>query len=171
MRLLTARLQLDAPDRGTWSDLLEDTVGDAIAGYPTLGDVITARLVVDGHLPAGEWGPWQVRERSSGLLIGGVGFKGAPQPSASPGIATGMSTPTEGDVEIGFGLAPAARGQGYATEAVAALVEHAHARGVGAVLAECAVGNSASMGVLRRCGFAELRRTGSAIWWEHRPDR
>ncbi len=135
-----------------WVALLSQEPADAAAGYPTLGDLVMARLVVDGHLEAGEWGPWQVRELATGLLIGGVGFKGWPS--------------DDGIVEIGYGLVESARGRGLATEAVQALVTHAFARGVSAVIAETDVDNSASAGVLRRCGFTETERSESALWWQ-----
>lgn len=151
MLLQTSRLDLVAPERAVWAALLRGDLPSAAPGYPTTGDLVMARLVVDGHLEAGEWGPWQVREQSTGLLIGGVGFKGAPS--------------GEGIVEIGYGLVESARGRGLATEAVQALVAHAFARGVSAVIAETDADNSASAGVLRRCGFAETKRTDSAVWW------
>jgi len=148
MRLDTARLTLIAPARQTWIDLLEGGCEPSIWGYPTLGDLIMARLVADGHLAAGEWGPWQIVESSTGLLIGGVGFKGAPDSADDP-------------VEIGYGLAPPAQGHGYATEAVTALVDHAFARGVRQVIAETDVDNAPSAAVLRRVGFGrtELQHT------------
>lgn len=153
MRISTDRLDLLAPDLETWRALLEGEVNGALEGYPTDGDLVMARLVVDGHLPAGEWGPWQIRERVSGLLIGGAGFKGAPN-------ETGM-------VEIGYGLAPQARGRGFATEAVRALVFHAFARGATAVTAEVDVGNEASARVVAACGFTacEVEAGADVRWW------
>lgn len=157
--LRTNRLELDAPDAESWARLLEgDVDGPAAEGYPTEGDLIMARLVVDGHLPAGEWGPWRLRESSTGHLVGGVGFKGAPS--------------QDGIVEIGYGLAPAARGRGYATEAVLALVDHARSRGVAMIVADTEVANEASMAVLRRCGFRPSVSEGRSepdpgtVWWE-----
>jgi len=143
-----------APERAAWAALLRGEIPPAAQGYPTTGDLVMARLVVDGHLEAGEWGPWQVRETSTGLLIGGVGFKGAPS--------------DEGIAEIGYGLVESARGRGLATEAVQALVTHAFARGASAVIAETDVDNTASASVLSRCGFAETERTDSTVWWRRR---
>ncbi len=151
MRLQTSRLELIAPQRSDWAALLSQEPPDAAKGYPTLGDLVMARLVVDGDLEAGEWGPWQVRDRATGLLVGGVGFKGAPS--------------DEGVVEIGYGLVEMARGRGLATEAVQALVQHARGRGASAVVAETDIGNEASIGVLLRCGFVETERTESGVWW------
>lgn len=151
MLLSTERLDLAAPTIDGWRALLEGEVENASEGYPTDGDLVMARLVVEGHLPAGEWGPWQVRERVTGLLIGGVGFKGAPDDA--------------GVVEIGYGLAPAARGRGLATEAVAALVAHAFERGVRAVRAEVETGYAASERVVMRAGFTAADGDGRVTWW------
>lgn len=134
-----------------------DVDGPAVEGYPTEGDVIMARLVLEGHLPAGEWGPWRIRETSTRRLLGGVGFKGPPSP--------------EGIVEVGYGLAPAARGHGFATEAVRALTAHARARGARMVVADTDAAHEASIAVLRRCGFGLSSSTPSAaapemLWWE-----
>lgn len=155
MRLRTARLELHAADREVWTELLAGATGPAAPGYPTLGDLLIARLAADGHLPSGEWGPWQVRALDSGALIGGVGFKGAPG--------------EDGAVEINYGLVPQARGRGFATEAVMALVAHAGARGVHAVLAETDSANLASQSVVRRAGFDVVRQDDRAIWWQILP--
>ena len=155
VRISTERLDLAAPGVDTWRALLEGVVEAAAEGYPTAGDLVMARLVVEGHLPAGEWGPWQIRERTSGLLIGGAGFKGAPD--------------GDGIVEIGYGLAPAGRGRGLATEAVLALVAHAFARGVRAVRAEVETGHTASESVVRRAGFTVGDSDGVVRWWWRDP--
>lgn len=151
MQLTTERLDLSAPGVDTWRALLKGVVHAAAEGYPTDGDLVMARLVVEGHLPAGEWGPWQMRERATGQLIGGVGFKGAPDDA--------------GMVEIGYGLAPGARGRGLATEAVVALVAHAFAQGATAVRAEVETGYAASEGVVARAGFTAVGRDSDVTWW------
>ncbi len=151
----TERLDLSAPSVDVWHALLEGDVADALEGYPTDGDLVMARLIVEGHLPAGEWGPWQIRERASGLLIGGVGFKGAPDEA--------------GMVEIGYGLAPAARGRGFATEGVGALVAHAFARGASAVRAEVETGHAASERVVMRAGFTAGESDSVVTWWRRDP--
>lgn len=147
----TARLHLIAPDVEIWRAMLDGHAGAAVEGYPTEGDLVMARLVADGHLAPGEWGPWQVIERETGLLVGGVGFKGAPD--------------DEGVVEIGYGLAPVARGRGLAAEAVAALVEHARSRGVRAIRAEADAANEPSLGVLERTGFVRVEDSAGVTWW------
>ncbi|MHB2169499.1 GNAT family N-acetyltransferase [Alsobacter sp. R-9] len=61
----------------------------------------------------------------------------------------------EGRVEIGYVFAPEMWGQGYATEAVQALVDAVFMlTRADAVVADVRVINPASQGVLRKCGFA-----------------
>ena len=57
--------------------------------------------------------------------------------------------------EIGFTLSRAAQGQGYATEAVTAVLDHLFkVRGLHKVSAECDARNAASERLLTRLGFA-----------------
>ena len=136
MPIATERLLLEEPDDAERAAIASrDRAGRAwAADYPTDGDVVAATMTA-----AAPWLGFQVRERSSGLAIGGVGFHGAPD--------------AEGAVEIGYGLAESARGKGYATEAVAALVAYARDRGARAVIARTEPGNAPSAAVLDRCGF------------------
>lgn len=133
--------------------------------YPAAPDLLLASLAgqipdshSDGPNPAPLphiWGPWQIQVGDDGLVIGGAGFKGPPD--------------QRGDVEIGYGLVTSARGQGYATEAVQALVELVAHHEVSAVSAETAVDNLASQRVLLRCGFTTVAEgrgpMGPALWW------
>lgn len=151
MRISTQRVLLTAPPVETWAALLDGQFEDAVEDYPTEGDLVMARLVVEGHLPAGEWGPWQVIECATGLLVGSVGFKGAPDAA--------------GVVEIAYVLAPSARGRGMATEAVRAVVLHARARGALAVRAEVETGHAASERVLTRAGFTVVEHDPPITWW------
>lgn len=62
--------------------------------------------------------------------------------------------PSDGWVEIGYGVAPSCQGRGYATGAVNALVRLAcDERGVAAVYAETEVDNAASRRVVQKAGF------------------
>jgi RimJ/RimL family protein N-acetyltransferase len=91
------------------------------------------------------WGSWYVVEPSPqggpGTLAGMCGFHAPPTP--------------EGDVEVGYGLLPAARGRGYATEATRALTALAFAEpAVRRVVAETLPHLDASIRVMERAGFA-----------------
>ena len=157
MRIETPRLVLLAFTPDEWTRIASgDRDGRAWADdYPTDGDVLLASLGLLGRAPAPSdaepWGPLQVRERATGLAIGGAGFKGPPD--------------ADGCVEVGYGFAVSARGKGYATEAVQALCDLATARGATAVIAETHVGNTASERVLERCGFAVTSRTDEMTYW------
>lgn len=60
------------------------------------------------------WGIWLMVHRAERMIIGDLGFKGRPD--------------REGTVEIGYGVVLAYRRQGYAFEAVQALVGHSLSR-------------------------------------------
>jgi RimJ/RimL family protein N-acetyltransferase len=88
--------------------------------------------------------PWthgiSVVERTTGVVVGGCGFKGPPD--------------AEGMVEIAYGLDTAYRGRGYAREAARALSEYALATsGVRCVRAHTLHDNAPSARVLEACGF------------------
>ncbi|MDO4263397.1 MAG: GNAT family N-acetyltransferase [Deinococcus sp.] len=94
-------------------------------------------------------GSFAVVEQASRQAIGLLGTKHAPE---------------QGRVEIGYGLTEVGRGQGYATEAVSALLDHL--RGwpeVQTVLAETLPDNRPSIRVLEKNGFVLTgQRTDSA---------
>ena len=128
-----------APDRG-WA-----------ADYPDEADVVAAT----GYLWALEhvgdlapFGPYQLLRRTDGVVIGGAGFHGPP---------------VAGAVEIAYAVVPSARGRGYATEAVRALVAFAAACGVQSVSAVVAADNAASRRVARAAGFALAEPDGAFL--------
>lgn len=106
----------------------EDWPGDDAA-------VVLARVALTGD-GAGQW----LVVLPGDLVVGECGVRAWPQPD---------------EPEIGYGLAPSARGRGYAVEAVARLAGHLLAQaGVRRVLAETDSGNPGSVRLLRRLGFA-----------------
>jgi [ribosomal protein S5]-alanine N-acetyltransferase len=81
-------------------------------------------------------------DRKNGTVIGSVGFKGPP---------------ADGIVEIAYGINPEHQGQGYATEAAAALVRYAFGAGrVHTVRAHTLPASNASARVLTKCGFRKI---------------
>jgi RimJ/RimL family protein N-acetyltransferase len=154
MLIRTERLTLSTLTTREWVAVADGGTTSAAPGYPTEGDLVIARLIASGDWPNDEWGPLQVRRSEDGLAIGGVGCKGAPDDA--------------GRVEIGYGLADSARGQGYATEAVRGLIHWLRDQGVGEVIAECDPDNVASIAVLRRCGFSP---PGDGGMWTRRLSR
>ncbi|WP_375399620.1 GNAT family N-acetyltransferase [uncultured Amnibacterium sp.] len=97
---------------------------------------------------------FQVRDRASGLAVGGIGFFGPPD--------------AEGVVEVGYGFVAAARGRGFAVEALVELVRHGFAHGARVVRADTDIANGASQRVLLRAGFAEMRRERGLAFFEVR---
>jgi ribosomal-protein-alanine N-acetyltransferase len=89
------------------------------------------------------WGSRRIVRRADGLVVGSVGFFGPPEP-ADDGVP---------EVEIGYGLVEAARGQGLMREVLAALLGATDAAGV-RVRAATTSDNAASLASLRGAGFA-----------------
>ena len=83
---------------------------------------------------------WVRYDGGKGELVGNGGFTGKP---------------VDAQAEVGYMVREAHRRQGYATEAVQALVDWAFEAGVETVWAETAVGNVASRRVLEKLGFVE----------------
>jgi RimJ/RimL family protein N-acetyltransferase len=106
------------------------------------------------------FGYYRITRLADGRAVGGIGFKGRPD---------------GGCVEIGYGLAPSARGQGYAAEAVAALLAMAADHGLSRVIADTTLDNVASQRTLIRAGFRLVGSDGELHHYEalldigHRP--
>jgi len=118
------------------------------SGYPTAGDREVARWVSTPRFVPQDprFGPRKVMVRRGGLVIGGIGFHGAPR---------------DGEVEIGFGIAEEWRGRGLGAEAVTAFVRYAFTLpGVRRVQAETDPGNEASVRTLERAGLAPVPERG-----------
>lgn len=113
-----------------------------VAGGP-LADASDVRTLLDGYVAAQEargFSSWALVERASGDVVGDVGF--------------GVFEPT-GDVELGYTLARAVWGRGYATEAAGACLETGLAHlDVERIVALADVENTASHRVAERLGMA-----------------
>lgn len=88
--------------------------------------------------------PWSstflIIDDSEGKIVGGCGFKTAPD---------------DGRVEVGYGVAPSARGRGAATAALQMLLDKAFDAGAQEVVAEVIPTNHASIRVVRKAGFLQ----------------
>jgi ribosomal-protein-alanine N-acetyltransferase len=142
-RLETSRLRLIL--------LTADDAADMLAGrrqdrwhpdYPRREDADAASMLVAGDT----WGPRHVVLGHQ--AVGTIGCFGAP-------VAADDGCP---EAEVGYGLVPPAREQGLATEALSALAAAADAVGV-RLRASVEPTNRASLRVLARCGFTQLRGT------------
>ena len=86
--------------------------------FPFQGDVISATMFLRATTAHGDqrpFGHYVILQAASGQAIGGIGFKGQPD---------------QGTGEIGYGLAPSGRGNGFAAESVRALVDLAREQAV-----------------------------------------
>ena len=144
----TARLILTAPTAADADAVFERYASDPdvtkYLGWPRHQSVTDTRGFL--AFSAGEWarcpaGPYLIRARSDGRLLGGTGL--------------GFERPDE--AITGYVLAKDAWGQGYATEALAAMVDVARRINVGRIYALCHPEHRASWRVLEKCGFSRDR--------------
>ena len=152
-RLLTQRLELVPQSLAAVRALVEGREpGLPLAeGYPHDNALDRMRLVAAHAADDAALGGWFIVRRQDGAVIGDCGTKGV--------------VDERGRVEIGYGLSASFRRQGYAGEAVAALVEWLGTQpGVRAVTAEVEVGNDASRRLLERAGFV-VEDTSEGSWW------
>jgi len=100
-----------------------------------------------GHWSLLGFGYWVAEEKGSGNFVGEIGFAD---------YKRDLEPSLKGMPEIGWVLAAAAHGKGYATEAVGAVVEWGDARFQGAGTA-CIIApdNLASIRVAQKCGYRQ----------------
>ncbi len=111
-------------------------------GYPSDGDVRANTGFLRGAAERGhpgEFGLYEIRLLDTGVAVGGIGFHGPPD---EVGFAT-----------VGYGLVPAARGKGYASEALRALLEIARTAGAAGVKGDADLDNPASHRVMEAAGM------------------
>ena len=155
--LHTPRLMLHPVDAAEAERIAAGRSGDDdlwVEDFPGRGDVLAVTAYLQRTVDSGEqcpFGFYRITWTSDGRAVGGIGFKGRPE---------------HGSVEIGFGLAPSARGEGYAVESVAALLKVAAERGLERVLADIDRANVASQRTLERAGFTHRRTEGDLCFYE-----
>jgi RimJ/RimL family protein N-acetyltransferase len=123
-----------------------------IGGRPFSGEEVWARLLrYVGHWQWMEFGFWAIEEKATGGFAGEVGFAE---------FKREMEPPILGVPEIGWVLPPRAHGQGYATEAVRAVVAWGDER-FGSKRTVCLIHpeNLRSVRVAEKCGYKEFQRT------------
>ena len=98
------------------------------------------------HVPARATRGRRGTSSAATTALGSIGFFGPPEPAAD-GVP---------EAEVGYGLVDEARGCGFATEALQALLVETDRAGV-RVRASVEPTNTASVRVLAKCGFTELR--------------
>ncbi|MEU6288672.1 GNAT family N-acetyltransferase [Streptomyces sp. NPDC046988] len=129
-----------------------------VGGGPFQGTRDAAGMLLkayEGGVHRPDWGVFALVRREDGLAVGGMGFHGPPD--------------EDGRVEIGYDLAEAARGHGYATEALRALSAWALARDeVTSVFATTERANVASQAVITRAGFTRVAGDEGQLAYELR---
>jgi len=153
MRLLALTVpMIEAIDqRGRLERLLGVRVADA---WPPIdsSEFITLfgeRLRVDPSQNG--WGPWLMVLDNEQTIVGDAGFTGKPS--------------DDGVSEIGYGVLPAYRGRGLATEAGRALLRWAFEQGATAITAQCEEDNIGSVRVLEKLGMQTTGRSGRLLSW------
>jgi len=140
----TTRLTLVKPAASDAASIFERYAGDPdvtrFLGWPRHASVADTHAFL--QFSAHEWdrwpaGPYLIRSRSDGRLLGG----------------TGLAFDTPDQSATGYVLAKDAWGKGLATEALGAMVDVARRVGVARLYALCHPQHRASWRVLEKCGF------------------
>ncbi|WIY82051.1 GNAT family N-acetyltransferase [Propionimicrobium sp. PCR01-08-3] len=125
----------------------------AVPDYPHADTAAAARIFrdslgIDNWVPG--FGIYLIVRAGDGLVVGDAGFHTPPD--------------LRGSAEIGYGLAPSARGQGLASRAVRLLTAWGFAQpGLSSVVGETDAGNLASIQVLEACGFVRIADRGDRV--------
>jgi RimJ/RimL family protein N-acetyltransferase len=151
--LATARLRLRGHTLGDfdssfalWSN---PEVTRHIGGRPSTREETWSRLLrYAGHWALLGFGYWVVEERDSHRFVGEVGFAD---------FKRELEPPLNGMPEMGWVLAPAFQGKGYATEAISAGLAWGDGHFKRATIA-CLIdaGNAPSIRVATTCGFKPM---------------
>ena len=153
----TSRLRLHAIEVAEGERIVAGSPGpgDAWADdFPFEVPVDTVRGFLRATAARGElrpFGCYRITRLADGRAVGVIGFKGQPD---------------GGCVEIGYGLAPSARGHGYAAEAVVALLAMVADHGLSRVIADTTLDNVASQRALIRAGFRLVGMDGELHHYE-----
>ena len=144
LHIETARLALSPPSATDAESIFECYASDPdvtkFLGWPQHRSIADTRGFLE--FGAQEWerwpaGPYLIRLRDDGRLVGG----------------TGLSFKDDHTAVTGYVLAKDAWGKGYATEALRAMVDLARRLGVTRIEALCHPQHRASWRVLEKCGF------------------
>jgi len=148
IQIETARLLLVRPGARDAASIFERYASDPevtrYLGWPRNQSVDDTTAFL--RFSAEEWerwpaGPYLIRSRDDGQLLGGTGF--------------GFESPQR--AATGYVLAKDAWGKGYATEALGAITDLARSMGVAELYALCHPEHRASWRVLEKCGFVRDR--------------
>ena len=157
-RIVTPRLRMVQLDVDEAIALVDGRGGSDrpwAPGYPDDGALVAAGFVMTAAQHGrdlGPYGTYEIIRRSDGAVIGAAGFLGKPDET--------------GAVRVGYGLAESARGHGYATEALKALLGWARGQdGLTCVLADTTRTNVASQRVMERAGMHRVGEDGELLYY------
>ena len=157
--LVTQRLVLHRLSAGEARELAAGTPGERPSwwdpDYPMDGDVSAARRFLRCCAQADgppHPGAYEIRRRDDGRAIGGVDFHGPAGP--------------DGSVTVGYGLVPSARGHGYATEALRAVLAFARQTGIARVKGDADHDNLASQRVMTAAGMRPVGQDDRVRYYE-----
>ncbi len=149
----TARLVLSRPRLADAPEIFARYASDAevvkylsFPRHETIAATYEFLKMSDQEWAAWLAGPYLIRSRETGALLGG----------------SGMSFETPWRAMTGYVLAKDSWGQGYATEALAAMVALAQRRRIVRLYALCHPAHTASQRVLEKCGFIK-----EGTWEQH----
>lgn len=150
--LATKRLALNAPSpadleesAAMWAD---PSVYRMIGGKPFSREEVWQRLLrYIGHWQTVGYGTWTIRESATGRYVGEVGLMDSRR-ATEPAF--------EGTPEAGWALTGWARGQGFASEAIGAMLDWADQQGIVRTVCIIDAINTSSIRLADRCGYRFL---------------
>lgn len=138
------QLRAGEPAGWTWID------GVPFEGTQTAAGHVVASADTGVYRPG--WGIYVMVRSEDDVAVGGIGWHGPP---------------SAGSVEVGYDLCVAARGHGYATEALQSVASWAlHQPGVEVVIARTEEENLASQRVMERAGFVRVETDEELLHYE-----
>ena len=112
-----------------------------VPGYLDFPEALLATRDALRNGTSSEWWSQLFVDTDADELVGFGGYKGPP---------------VDGDVEIGYSIAPSRRERGFATEVARIMIERARAAGCTSVSAHTLAEDNASTRVLRRVGMTRV---------------
>ena len=155
---VTERLSIEPMALAHWEDYAaawaDPRMTAFIGGEPRSRNVSWGKMLQGiGMWSLFGYGYWSFVERASGRFVGNGGLaqfeRGIPELAAFP--------------EAGWAFAPEAWGRGYATEAMAAILDWADAQAIGEIRCIIDRGNVASHNVAGKLGFAKFAESHDVI--------
>lgn len=120
---------------------------------PAYMEILEARKEKLAHTPEDSQWSRLVVDREARQLVGQISCKGGPDEN--------------GVVEISYGIAESFRNKGYATEMAKGIVAWLKRKELAAkITANCSETNLASIKVLEKSGFKQVRAAEGYIYWE-----